>query len=144
MARRGSSFSRFGGQSYASRRYNTAPKPMWGKPAAGAVLVSRGSPAKVRSAATALLQPIMEAADTARVLPTAEPTRCPAIASPRPMAAADTVRILPTAEATAETAPFPAFASAVPTKNFLGFTTTVYQDGWRLKFRRASGQVAFG
>src|SRR5439155_13016403 len=64
------------------------PEPMWRKPAGGAILASRGSPAKVRNAATALLQPIMEAADTARVLPTAEPARCPAIASTRTMAAA--------------------------------------------------------
>src|SRR5262245_3795556 len=56
-------------------------KPMRSKVAAGAVLASRASPAKVRNAATALLQPLMEAADTAR--------------------------IPPTAEATAETAPFP-------------------------------------
>ena len=68
------------------------PEPMWRKPAAGAILASRGSPAKVRNAATALLQPIMEAADTARILPTAEATAetvpFPAIASAPPMAAA--------------------------------------------------------
>src|SRR5262245_54050388 len=90
-------------------------EPMWSKVAAGAVLASRGSAAKVRNAATALLQPIMEAANTARVLPTAEPARCPAIASPRPMAAADTARIPPTAEATVEIAPFPSIASVLPT-----------------------------
>jgi hypothetical protein len=68
------------------------PEPMRQEPAAGAILVSRGSPAKVRNAATALLPPIMEAADTAPVLPTAEATAetvpCPAIDPCRPMVAA--------------------------------------------------------
>src|SRR5439155_15139100 len=95
------------------------PELMRHKPAAGAILASRDSPANVRNAATALLRPIMEAADTARVLPTAEATAeavpFPAIASAPPMAAAaDTARVLPTAEATAETVPFPAIVSARP------------------------------
>ena len=81
------------------------PGPMRHKPAAGA---------KVRNAATALLRPTIEAADTARVLPTAEATAetvpFPAIASARPMvAAADTARVLPTAEAIAEESAMPSY-----------------------------------
>ena len=57
------------------------------------------------------------AADTERVLPTAEATAetvlFPAIAPARPMAVtADTARVLPTVEATAETVPFPAITPA--------------------------------
>ena len=54
---------------------NTVPRGQCGASQQLAhILASRGSPAKVRNAATALLRPIMEAADTARVLPTAEAT----------------------------------------------------------------------
>ncbi len=48
------------------------PEPVWRTPAAGVILTSRVSLAKVRNAATALLQHIMETVDTERVLHTAE------------------------------------------------------------------------
>jgi hypothetical protein len=97
---------------------STTRRPEPTKPARD-VIASRGSPAKVHNAATALLRPTMEAEDTVRVLPTAEPTAetlpYTAIASVRPLAAAaDTARVLPTAEATAETVPYTAIASARP------------------------------
>ena len=101
-----------------TRLGSTTRRPEPTKPARD-VIASRGSPAKVHNAATALLRPIMEAEHTARVLPTAEATAetvpYTAIVSVRPLAAAaDTARVLPTAEATAETVPYTAIASARP------------------------------
>lgn len=100
------------------------------KPAVGTILASRGSLASVRNAATALLQPIMEAADTARirltVAATAETVPFPAINPARPMvAAADTARVLPTAEATAETVPCPTIAPARHTREEAGTSPAV-------------------
>ena len=81
------------------------PGPMRHKPAAGA---------KVRNAATALLRATIEAADIARVLPTAEATATaetvpfPALPPARPkVAAADPARVLPTADRTAPPQPIP-------------------------------------
>ena len=67
-ARGGSSFSRFGGQSYASRQYNAAPRADVAQASSWRHFSQSGSPAKVRNAATAPPQPIMEAVDTARIL----------------------------------------------------------------------------
>jgi hypothetical protein len=100
-------------------RYSTTrpPGPIRRKPVVGVISARRGPPAKVRNAASALLQPILEAAHTARVRPPVaamvETAPCPAIAPARQMPrAADTARVRPPVAAMAETAPHPAIAPA--------------------------------